>query len=144
MGNKLKELLKFITNFKSTTTSMTLLLYNIEEYQCIIYYMLLELGQMSSSLVPLLLGTFLSTKGNVEMGINILADFGILEYHHIKQANIVTEGKTAGNLKVMGYLSRNVLGDCRGRLCGVFWEMFREWGWSVRKYGKRGPNLLKK
>lgn len=37
-------------------------------------------------------------------------------------------------MKVMGYISKKMLGDCKGRLCEVFWNAFREWGWNIRKY----------
>jgi hypothetical protein len=46
--------------------------------------MLLELGQSTSILIPLLYNTYTMTNGSVEMGINILVDFGLLDYHHIK------------------------------------------------------------
>jgi hypothetical protein len=37
---------------------------------------------------------------------------------------------------VIGYLSRKVLGDYSGRLCEIFWNEFREWGWMIRKYNR--------
>jgi hypothetical protein len=49
-----------------------------------------------------------------------------------------------GNLKLVAYVSRKVLGDCGGRLCGIFWDAFKECGWTVRKYSKEKMDIASK
>lgn len=74
------------------------------------------------------------------MGINILVDYGFLEFPHIKEGNLITNGKCSKNLKVMGYITKKMMHEAGGRLCGIFWEQFREWGWNVRKFSRKQAN----
>lgn len=69
-----------------------------------VYNMLIELGQSTAIIVPLLLGLY-SLAPNIDTPVEILADHGLLTLEHVRNYNMLTSACLVNNMKIVTYVA---------------------------------------